>query len=236
MDADNLRGKRSFLAEIEPYFERNDFQTVLDIARDRMKKIPDDLDSRIAVCRVWLLQGRIDEARDMLLEIEDIIAGLSRLYSCMGDLYKKKGMEGEAEIFYRKFKALNPVIPPGHDLDARFENVGAAVESVDTEIVNAEGGKDEEETDGDEESPRVSPGFETATLAELYMRQGHTRMAEEILEKIVGRDPQNARARELLDNLRGTGGGETPIEINEKVVSELLRWLDNIDRRARHAE
>jgi hypothetical protein len=155
----------------------------------------------------------------------------------MGDLDRKKGLEGEAEIFYRKFKALNPVVPSGLDLDARLDHLSATAEAVNDATAGAEAVVSEEnQVDEDEENQKVVVGFETATLAELYMRQGHTRMAEEILEKIVGRDPQNARARELLANIRGDGGGETPIEINEKVVSELSRWLDNIERLGRHAE
>jgi len=223
-DDNNHQGRRSFLAEMEPYFERNEFQTVLGLAQERLNRIPDDLDSRIAICRVWLQQGRIDEVRDMLGEMEDILSGLSHLYACMGDLYTKKGLESEAEMFYRKFTALSPQPPQTLALEARLREMGRLAEANQEEL----------ETEDGEDSD-VPSDFGTVTLAELYIRQGHLRMAEEMLEKITGRDPGNERAEGLLKDVRARLGAKEDGRKNAGVMVELSRWLDNIGNLHRHA-
>ncbi|MHB8090103.1 MAG: tetratricopeptide repeat protein [Syntrophales bacterium] len=224
MNENNNQGRRSFLVEMEPYFERNESQIVLNLAQERLKRIPDDLDSRIAICRVWLQQGRIDEARDMLGEMEDILSGLSQLYACMGDLYTKKGLADEAELFYRKFTALNPASSPALDSAVRLKEIGALAEADDYERGEEEG-----------ENSDVFPDFGTVTLAELYIRQGHLPMAEEMLEKITGRDPQNERAGALLQDVRARLGKKAGGQKNAGVIVELARWLENIGNLRRHA-
>lgn len=46
----------------------------------------------------------------------------------------------------------------------------------------------------------VSP-WENATMAKIYADQGEARLARQILDKILARDPQNARAMELKRSL-----------------------------------
>jgi hypothetical protein len=120
-------------------------------------------------------------------------------------------------VFYRKFTALNPAASPPVDWEDRPKNITELAETNGTEP-----GAD------DEEGADLSPGFETATLAELYMRQGHLQMAQDMLEKIVGRDPLNERAKGLLDDIRGLRRQEENARINERVISEISRWLDNL--------
>ncbi len=123
MDEDDLQERKLFLLQTEAYIDQKEYETVLDLAQSRLKRIPGDLDARIVICRVWLLQGRLDEARDMLREMEDILASLSRIYACMGDIYMKKGMKDSAEIFYRKFMVLNPGATPAPDISERLKGI-----------------------------------------------------------------------------------------------------------------
>ena len=114
-------GEKAFLAQMEEYLERNELQAVLHLARERLRQSPGDLEARIVICRVWLLQGRLDEAREMLDEMEEIIASLSQVYACMGDICMKKGMEDSAEEFYGRFRVLNPGAPLARDILERLE-------------------------------------------------------------------------------------------------------------------
>lgn len=43
--------------------------------------------------------------------------------------------------------------------------------------------------------------FNTVTLAELYKKQGHTKLAREICDSILRDDPENKRVREILEQL-----------------------------------
>jgi len=43
--------------------------------------------------------------------------------------------------------------------------------------------------------------FNTVTLAELYKKQGHTKLAREICDSILKEDPENERVRDILEQL-----------------------------------
>jgi len=157
MNEMELQGRKSFLTQAGAYLERNELPAVLDLAEARLKRTPGDLDARIAICRVRLLQGRPDEAREMLSEMEDVLASLSRIYADMGDICMKEGMKDSAETFYRKLMFLNPGVPLSRDVTERLNDIGE-LHATDAE--------------GDAEVPA---NFHTVTLAELYIRQGHLR-------------------------------------------------------------
>ena len=213
----DLQERKSFLTQAEAYIDRNELPVVLDLAEERLKRTPGDLDARMTICRVWLLQGRIDEARDMLNEMEDILASLSRIYACMGDICMKKGMQESAETFYRKFMFLNPGVPLSKDVTERLSGI---------EELHATDAEDDAE---------IPTDFQTVTLAELYIRQGHLRPAGEVLEKIIGQDPQNEKAAVLLQEVRERLLKGASAQQYAGVVAELSRWLDNIGRLRAHA-
>jgi tetratricopeptide (TPR) repeat protein len=221
MDENDRQERKSFLSQMEAYLGRNEVREVLDLAQARLKRTPGDLDARIMICRVWLLQGRLDEARDMLNEMEETIASFSHVYACIGDICMKRGMREAAEDYYGKFRVLNPGAPLARDMSERLKGIEELHET-----------DEEGEAEGAAEIPS---DFQTVTLAELYIRQGHFRLAEEVLEKIIGEDPQNEKAvallAEVLDQLRR----EVSAQPDAGVITELSRWLYNIDRLRGHA-
>ena len=213
--------RKLFLLQAETYLDQKDDETALSLAQARLKRTPGDLDARIVICRVWLQQGRIDEARDMLHEMDEIIASLSQIYVCMGDICMKKGMREAAEDYYGKFKVLNPGAPLARDMSERLKGIEELHET-----------DEEGET---EETAGIPSDFQTVTLAELYIRQGHLRPAEEVLEKIVGQEPQNGKAAALLTEVRDRILREASVQRYAGVIAELSRWLDNIGRVRGHA-
>ena len=219
----DLQERKSFLTEAEAYLDRNELSAVLDLAEARLKRTPGDLDARIAICRVWLRQGRLDEAREMLNEMEDILASLSQIYACMGDICMKKGMQESSDDFYRKFKLLNTGAPLARDMSEKRKDIEELHET-----------DEEGEMEG---ASGIPSDFQTVTLAELYIRQGHLRPAEEVLAKIIGQDPQNEKAAELLQEVRERllKGAGASAQQYAGVIAELSRWRDNIGRLRIHA-
>ena len=221
MDENNRQERKSFLSQVEAYLGRNEVLAVLNLAQARLKRTPGDLDARIMICRVWLLQGRLDEARDMLNEMEEIIASFSHVYACMGDICMKRGMREAAEDYYGKFKVLNSGAPLVRDMSERLKGIEELHET-----------DEEGET---EEAAGIPSDFQTVTLAELYIRQGHFRPAEEVLDKIIGEDPQNEKAAALLTEVREQLRREVSAQPDAAAIAELSRWLDNIGRLRGHA-
>lgn len=221
MDANDRGGRDSFLAQTEAYLSGNNFAAALDLAWERLARIPGDLDARMAICRIWIERGRIDEAREMLSEMEETLACFSRIYACLGDACLKKGMKEEAERYYRKFVALNPGAPPAGEILEKLK---------DLEEQRSTAAMEEEE-----ETAHIPSAFQTATLAELYIRQGHLPLAAEVLEAILAREPQQEKAAGMLREVRELIRREDAARRNAPVVAELSRWLENIGRLRGHA-
>jgi tetratricopeptide (TPR) repeat protein len=222
MDENDFPERKSFLEEVETLLNKNDYQTVLDLAQSRLNRMPGDLDARSIICRVWIQQGRLDEAGNMIREIEDLLSSFSRIYACMGDICLKKGMRDSAQSFFRKFMAMNP------DASLSPEISEGLQESEDIPEENAE--------TEEEESAPVPSDFQTVTLAELYIRQGHLPMAAEVLEAVLRKDPHHEKAAAMLREVWAMTLRESSVKKYAPVVAELSRWLDNIGRLRSHAE
>lgn len=221
MEENGGRAGKSFLAEMAPYLAGGDLQRVLDLAQSRLSKIPDDIEARAAICRVWLMQGREDEALGMIAEIEERLLGVADLYASLGDLFAKKGLERDADVFYRKFAALRPSVFDGE----------IAPEETREQVARQE----TDERYDDEEEVAVSAEFETPTLAALYLRQGHIEQAEEMLERITARDPLNERACLLLTDARRMRAQKEEKQKNAVIISTLEQWLARLERVRCHA-
>ena len=220
MDANDREERDAFLAQTEAYLKENDWPAVLDLAQGRLERLPGDLDARMAICRVWIQQGRMDEAREMLREMDETITNLSQIYACMGDACLKKGMMEETGRYYRKFLALNPDVSLAGDVSEKLRSI-----EEQRETAAAEG----------EEEAQIPSAFQTATLAELYIRQGHLPMAAEVLEAILRKEPQQERAAGMLREVREMIRREASAQRVAPVVAELSRWLENIVRLRVHA-
>ncbi len=218
-----LGSRQSFLEGAETLLKKGDDRAALALAGARLERLPGDPDARIVICRVLILQGRPDEARAMLHEMEDLLAGLSRIYSDLGDLFLEKGMPEAARTYYRKFISLNPDTPAALEIAERIRDIPEQRGAAD-----GTGAETEETT-------RVPDDFQTVTLADLYIRQGHLRLAKEVLEAVLKKDPQQEGAAKRFREVRAMLGGQGADAKEAPVVSELARWLDNIGRLRGHA-
>jgi len=246
MNENDLQERKAFLEEAEALLSKSDYLTVLSLAESRLKRTPGDLDARIVICRVWIEQERLEEAGEILKEIEDILASLSQIYTCMGDIYLRKGMAESAQDFYRKFVSLNPDTTMERKISERLKGISEQHTTDSRERVQKE------------EAAPVPDDFQTVTLAELYARQGHLQMAEEILGAILNKGPHHPKAAELLrevreriatqeipeemhppEMLQDVGerivGQDEPEENHVAVIAELSLWLNNIGRLRSHA-
>ena len=222
MDKGELSERKKFLAELEEYFNQVDYRAAMDLAQSRLSRLPGDLDARIAICRVWIQRGRLDEAQEMLNEMEEILPSLAQVYACMGDIYLKKGMPDSADVFYRKSTLLNPGAPLPGEASGRVQEIEEQREASAAE-------------EDEEEAGEVPSDLQTVTMAELYIGQGHLAMAEEVLEAILAKDPGQEKAAERLADVRERLRREAEPQGPAAVVAELSRWLDNIDRLRAHA-
>lgn len=80
--------------------------------------------------------------------------------------------------------------------------------------------------------PSLLPEFKTATMAELYIKQGHFDTAREVLNSILDRDPDDVGARLKLKklDLMESARRSLPDERRLFVLNELESWLERIGR------
>ena len=241
MDEKKSQERNAFLAGVEENFQRGDFETILMTAGLRLKRMPGDLDAQLAICRARIEQGALGEVGDLLSEVERILAGLDRVCALLRELGKQAGLTDETRALFEKFGLAAPAgaameTPADSRNRLPRQETEAAPEAWAEAAVSAEA---ETTRQGDlpagVEASEAPEDFLTVTLAELYIRQGHLRQAESVLEKIVRREPQNDRAAGLLRDVRGRQQPVTASPKDAAVAAELSRWLDNVGRLRGHA-
>ncbi len=227
MDNNNAEKDRvTFVDQAKDLLQHNKFSEALNLAEARLARLPLDVDARAITGNVLIGMGRVDEAKDVLLEVEEIISGLSLIYVRMGDIYGEKGFYRDAVICYQKYISLNPNSNKAKEVVGKI----ALLEQEEPLITDM---------DSTDEDNTLKPEFYTVTLADLYIKQGHFKMAAEVLEKILKKEPENVLARAKLDTvttaiaLKSSINGD--IVQSDNLAKTLSLWLENINRLKKHA-
>ena len=217
MDKTYLEDREKFLSDAMKDMDEGlyDYVTVV-LAEARLKHFPGDMDAylTIASCRAGM--GKPEEAGEIVEQWHDIVRDQSRVYEVLGDAYNRKGMTKEAIEAYIKFVTLNADTPASGRVSEKI----ASLQNITGE--EEDGGGDR---DGNE--PADMPAdFYTITLARLYVKQGHLKMAGDVLGKILERDPENVEAREYAEYV------ERLVKKGwESVIDELEKWLNGLQEK-----
>jgi len=227
MDNNNAEKDRmNFLDQAEDLLQHNMFSEALSLAEARLARLPLDVDARVIASNVFIGMGRVDEARDVLREVEKIISGLSLVYVRVGDIYREKGFYRDAVICYQKYISWNPTSDKAEEVVGKI----ALLEQEEPLIA------DMDSTDNENTS---KPEFYTVTLTDLYIKQGHFKMAAEVLEKILEEEPENVLARTKLDTITTAIALKSPVNgdivQSDNLAKTLSCWLENINRLKKHA-
>jgi tetratricopeptide (TPR) repeat protein len=209
---------------VEALLEVRMFDLAQELAAERLEQLPDDVDARIAMCKVWTRMGKLERVEEILQDVEKRIRDWSRLHAAMGDICRESGLKKEAVRFYRRFLALNPKGAP----------YATVVEKLDRLMdAGADALQSDEDQDRYEHISAIAPDFHTMTLAELYLRQNQPDMARHVLNEILRREPDHpeaaARLREI-ENGKPAPQDHAGGQARRRVIRELSRWLDNMGR------
>jgi len=223
-------GQMQFLSRVDALLDLRMFDQAREMAEERLQRLPDDVDARIAMCKVWTRMGKLERVEEILQDVENRILDWSRLHAAMGDICRESGLQKEAIRFYRRFLALNPQGPTHRTIAEKLERL--MVTGVAGLAVEAEAPFPEDE-DHYEHIAEIAPDFHTITLADLYLQQDQTEMARDVLKEIIRREPDHQAAavklRDLEDRLLTAQNASDPLA-EDRVSRELSRWLRNIDR------
>ena len=215
-----------FVNQLESLLQQKKLQEALSMAEERLSRLPLDLDARAFIHLTLIEMGRIEESRDILQRLDKDFVKLSFVYLRAADAYREKGLNQDTVLCYQRFLSLNP-------LSEQSCEVADKIALLQKEESLA----DQCDEAGDADMP--NPEFYTITLADLYVQQGHWKMAADILKEIIRRDPVNAQAKAKLDTVNTTlwlksSPGETVSSTNN-LIKTLSCWLENIGRLKKHA-
>jgi tetratricopeptide (TPR) repeat protein len=216
-----------FINQMETFMHQKMLPEALSLAEERLKILPVDLDARTFISLVLIKMGRIEESRDILHGLEKDITGLSFGYLHAADACREKGLNQDAVFCYQKFLSLNPLAEESREAAEKLA------------LLQKEEHFPNEVDESESADISTKPEFYTVTLADLYVKQGHLKMAADILSEIIKRDPANVQARVKLDTVKAAivlkaSPGDTLTSTNN-LIKTLSCWLENINRLNNHA-
>jgi tetratricopeptide (TPR) repeat protein len=214
------------LREAKILLEQNLLTEALALVQEQRRLHPLNVEAHVMAGNILVLMGEVDRARDMLIEVDQVISSLSLIFARMADIYREKGLKSDAALCYRKFMILNPLSDQASEVAKKI----ALLYQQESET----SGRDDS---GFENIPK--PEFFTLTLADLYIKQGHLLMAREVLKEMIKREPGNINAAAKLDLVDAAmSHGRTVSDkqdCSNDIVQTLSSWLENIDRLNAHA-
>jgi len=213
-----MSGPPDFRRQAHAYLANGQYSLSLNLAKERLIANPDDIPATVIACRSCLGMDNVEDARNFLARLDPVNSEFSQLFKNFGDFYLQQGDGGQARIFYKKSAALSP-----DDMDH-----ATALTPVDDSSAD-----DGPEDDGHQDRrPDLGADFQTLTMANLYLRQGHHEGAREILEAILAREPSHKEAQQRMEEvlaLLNVKISDLPIDKKNLVVHELSRWLNNLN-------
>ncbi len=216
-----------FLNQAQFYLDNGLYREAEDYAETRLADQPKDVDAQTVLCQVWMKTGRIPKVKDLLGEVEETIAELSKFHLVMGDVCRKGGLTQEAIRFYRRFTALNPGSERAREVSWKLRTMEPAQGEP---LSPARGNGAEDQADDNQ----ISSDLYTLTLAELYIKQNHHDMAREVLNAILRKEPDNRKAADMIRDLHGIrkerADQERTRDRKKRLLGELTKWLHNLPR------
>lgn len=210
MDERYREEREAFLSEASAEMDEGRYDDAIVRADARLRNMPGDMDAFLVRASCLARMGRPTEAAELVEEWDTLLREQSLIYETLGDAYRRTGMTEDAVRSYERFMELNVGTGEARRVS---EKIGALRD-------------DAREGEGADEPGAVSDDFQTMTLARLYVKQGHFRMAEGVIETILERDPDNHEAREYAGHIRrliDEGWGPVVVELN--------RWLSELRAR-----
>jgi tetratricopeptide (TPR) repeat protein len=200
-------GGRAFLPLADLYRRDGRLVDARRVLERGIEVHPDLVAARAALGRVLVELGESDAARAALRRVlaadRDNLVALRLL---AGDAVER-GQWPEACELYERLLRLEPEDAAVRDglLEARRAMDEPSGEGVPAAMVAPVGLPAERPL-----TPPSGGGFETPTLAELYLRQGHLDKARAILERILAHDPDRQDALAIMERLADTPPAAAP--------------------------
>lgn len=232
-------GSRVFVPLSEIYRQAGMLQSAQSVLLKGIKQNPDYGPGYIALGRTLASRDMADKAEKAFRKALQVAPGnLSALKALLRILWEK----GDVTEARKTAEVLYEVNPGDEDAEKILQLIAEGHEKE-----SASGAAGEQVA-----VPKKSEGEEpikTATLAEIYVRQGLFEKALNVYRQVLSRDPQNQEIRrkalavkKRLEEQRAQDSKKTSVEALEETPVEdtpiriLQGWLDSIRQRRSHVQ
>lgn len=207
----------AFVPLAEAYRQVGLLDDALEAARLGTRMLPHFSPGFSAMGRILGQMGRIDEAMSAYARALSIdrqsqaaLVGLARLHLIRGERDQARKILKQAEEFHPDDEKIIDMLN-ALDLPRPWDEIKQAPQIQEPDVL--------ESTTADDAEP-----IPTATLAEIYVKQGLLDKAIRIYQDILKQSPDNDVARKRLSNLQGKTETQDPgvMEISEETVADVV--------------
>ena len=216
-------GSTAFVPLAEAYRQVGLLEDALEVTRIGTQRLPHFSPGFSTMGRVLGQMGRIDEAVNAYVKAlsldhqsQSALVGLARLHLIRGERDQARTLLQQAREFHPGDEKITDMLK-ALDLPRPWEQMKPAAPEPSTEASAS--------------TPAGAPGapIPTATLAEIYAKQGLHAQAIKIYQDILDRHPDHATAQERLQQLRDTTAPASPAQ--RSTLGILQSWLRAIQQR-----
>jgi len=210
MDDLFLKEREAFLSKAESNIEISKYRHARECAEERLSRFPGDVDAWLVCAACAVREGRFAEAHTILQDLDSILPGWPHIQECLGDMFSQRGMRAEAQECYSR--ALHP--------DETLRKRIALKMGGHDNAAEEKGGEDPVGGEGE-----ISCDFHTIALADLYLNQGDTERACDVVKVILNDDPANREANRIMKRIATLRTPE-----NAEIIRKLAQWLTKLER------
>jgi tetratricopeptide (TPR) repeat protein len=216
-----------FVQLAEAYRSQGRYEEAILTCQKGLERMPDSLPGRLLLGRCYLEKGMVPQAKEELEKVAREIEGCFAVYELLGLVYlheKKvdKALEALKKSLYLPSPEEKPKkgLPP-LEMDLLHRGPSPPATTAGKEVPQTSR-EMEKIVEGEKPAPSA---FQTDTLAEIYIKQGHPDRALSMYQEILAREPENAEVREKVDTLKKRVEGDREVASQKKMLSHLKRWL-----------
>jgi tetratricopeptide (TPR) repeat protein len=182
-----------FVPLAEAYRKEGSLDDAYRVCKKGLEKNPDYSNAHLVLGRIYQGQTKLDDAVAEFKKVLEIDPENLMAHSLLGSVFVQKTDYKAAIDAYQAVLTLNP------DDEETQKLLKVAIEKA----ANLSTQPPAKETKTTEHEPKADEiVVASATMAELYLKQGHPDKAIEVYEELLKKDPNNTTARKKLIELK----------------------------------
>jgi len=208
-------------------------EQIIQYCRRALHHSPDHIGLRTLLAEAYTLSGLLARASEELSRAAALIGEMAGPYLMLARAHAEKGSRDEALRLLHFYLTFHPDDEDARELLTRLQPPEPAA------LQRGETREEKEEEEEKEQEPFEIPEIATATLAELYLKQGEREAAIRTYRKVVERNPDDEQSRNRLNELEAAPLEQESLlqQISEadperlrkeKLIGVLEAWLSRI--------